>query len=428
MIVLGAGARAKRLAYRGNVTTPTPDTPPRVGERSLARGVRVTWWYTFGGIVAFGLASVAQWVIWMFRTESGDLVWRLLLAGLATLFALAGMAMLLRSYRPSVLTAGEEGRRIVRRADLLGLGPTAIAAVLFGLATGSWLAGVGILAYGLSVRPWLHGVRWKVNSGLTLVLIALMIAEAHPWDTTAAEFSGFLIPAIFALLLPVISGSSLWWWDIVLELDRARQAESLLSATRERLRLANDVHDLQGHHLQVIALQLELAQRLMDRDPDAAAIEIARAREAVDAARQGTRDLAAQFRGVPLPDELENAADLLRSAGIEVQSKVDADVSGAPVDVLGPIVRESVTNVLKHGGGRWASLSLDRLAEGWRYRVANDDGEHDDLGWGSGLEGMRERAEASGGDVTVSRDGQTFEFVVVLPGSGAERMLQEEHA
>jgi two-component system sensor histidine kinase DesK len=404
-------------------TAPPVDDASRIGERALGRGVTVTWWYTVTGILFFGFMAMGQWPLWILARADGDRVeWRLLVTAGAGLVALAGVGVLLLRYRPRVLDQREEDRRHPAPADIIGLSMTAAAAVTLGIATGSWLGGLSIVAFALSVRPWMHGVRWKVVLGLTLVLIALWVVEARMWDVTPTEASLYFVPALFAVLLPLLSGSSLWWWDIVRELDRARQAESQLAATRERLRLANDVHDLQGHHLQVIALQLELAQRLLSRDPEAAGVEIARARTAVDDARQGTRDLAARFRGVPLPDELENAADLLRSAGLEVKARVDDGVLDAPADVLGPVVRESVTNVLKHGDGRWAHLSLERLADQWVYRIANDDGGPEDVGWGSGLDGMAERARAAGGDVRVERGAESFALTVSIP---AEPRAQE---
>jgi two-component system sensor histidine kinase DesK len=98
----------------------------------------------------------------------------------------------------------------------------------------------------------------------------------------------------------------------VLELDRARQAESL-TGTRMR--------------------------------PPARSIVPARR----STTRQGTRDLTAALRGVPLPDEFENAGDLLRSAGLDVYAELQAGAGDAPAGVLRPIVRETVTNVLQHG-------------------------------------------------------------------------------
>jgi two-component system sensor histidine kinase DesK len=403
-------------------TIPAAGSTPRVGDRALARSVTATWWYTFGGLVFFGMIALAQWSLWiLLRFNGQDVTWRLWLSCAGGVLALAGVMLLLRGYRPRIIAEPDEERPRLPPLELAGYGIAAVSAVLLGVSTGSWMAGLSILAFSVSVRPWLHGIRWRVILALTVVLVAVWIAEAMWAGHPRSDLGTFLVPALFTAMLPLLSASSLWWWDIVLELDRARQAESLLAATRERLRLANDVHDLQGHHLQVIALQLELAQRLMQRDPDAAAREIERARAAVDDARQGTRDLAAAFRGVPLPDELENAADLLRSAGLDVQAHLDPDAATAPADVLGPIVRESVTNVLKHGDGRWARLSLERLANDWVYRIANDDTGPEDVGFGSGLSGMTERAHAADGDVRVRRGSDTFELTVSLPAVAPSR-------
>lgn len=417
------GACACTAGYRGGMTTPTsaPDRGPRIGDRALGRGVTATWWYTATAVVFFGAVTPLSWVGWI-PVHYDDAVGRVWLGLAATLLGVAGLVVLLSEYRPSVIARRDEERRTPRPGEGVGLGAMLVAGAVLGAATGSWLAGAGVVAAALSARSWPRGIRWRVVVGVTIVLIALWIVEVP----TLWSRLDIYVPALFTTLLPVTFASSMWWWEIVLELDRAREAESALAATRERLRLANDVHDLQGHHLQVIALQLELAERLLQRDdPGGAAREIARARAAVDDARQGTRDLASQFRGVPLPDELENAADLLRSAGLEVTTDVDTHVGR--IDALGPIVRESVTNVLKHGGGHHASLSLARNADRWVYRITNDDPGDDDTGWGSGLDGMTSRAEAVGGEVLVSREGTTFALTVSLP-AGAASLDQEELA
>src|SRR5690606_24463460 len=116
---------------------------------------------------------------------------------------------------------------------------------------------------------------------VVLVLAAIWIVEAPHLDMMAAP--GIAVPhPQFAVTLPVATAVSLWSWDIVLELDRARGVEARLAAVQERLHLAGELHDLQGHHLQVIALQLELAERMLERDPAAAAEQVRLARISVD--------------------------------------------------------------------------------------------------------------------------------------------------
>jgi two-component system sensor histidine kinase DesK len=224
---------------------------------------------------------------------------------------------------------------------------------------------------------------------------------------------------------------SLWWWDVLIALDRARISEARLASTQERLNVATDVHDLQGHHLQVIALQLELAERLLPADPGAALEQLQAARISVDDARQGTRDLATRFRSVPLPDEVANARDLLRAAGIAADMVIGPDVSGAPASVFGPVIRETTTNVLRHGGGRRARMSLTRQGDLWTYEIRNDTAtapvradrlssdDPDPLSTGTrrgtGLEGIARRAGEVGGSLEVIADDEEFTVIVTAP-------------
>ena len=168
----------------------------------------------------------------------------------------------------------------------------------------------------------------------------------------------------------------------------------------------------------MIALQLELAERLMGIDPDAALEQLQAARVSVDEARQGTRDLATRFRSVPLGDEVANARDLLAAAGLDVEADIAPDADDAPSSALGPVIRETTTNVLRHGAGRRARLALRRVADGWRYEVANDvaagaGGEP----VGSGLDGVRRRISEAGGTLEIREDAGEFIVSVTVPAS-----------
>ena len=220
---------------------------------------------------------------------------------------------------------------------------------------------------------------------------------------------------------------SLWWWDVLIALDRARVSEARLAATQERLNLATDVHDLQGHHLQVVALQLELTERLLQGDDHAAALEqLQAARVSVDEARQGTRDLATRFRSVPLRDELANARDLLRAAGIAAETVVDANADDAPASVFGPVIRETTTNVLRHGGGRHTTLRLARSGDLWRYEITNDTdaavytpGSQRVIPGRerTGLDGLARRAKEVGGTLEIFAGEKDFTVIVTVPVS-----------
>jgi two-component system sensor histidine kinase DesK len=320
--------------------------------------------------------------------------------------------VLMRDYRHRT----EHEQFVPRPLVLVSLVIAACFGLVAGLASGLWLLGVVPLIQTSMFLNWPSGVRLRVVIAATALLLVLWFIDGRLVVPPDAGSTWWLL-GFFSVSLPAMTVLTLWWWDVLITVDRARASESRLAATQERLRVATDVHDLQGHHLQVIALQLELAERLMPNDPEAALSQLQAARRSVDEARQGTRDLALRFRSVPLPDEIANAADLLRAAGTSVQVTVDADADRAPASVLGPVIRETTTNVLRHGGGRWARLSLIREADAWRYEIENDAPDVVPSADGAGLDGIGRRVEDGGGTVETRRGPQEFAVVVRVPVS-----------
>ncbi len=371
--------------------------------------MRVTWWYTASSILFLHVFAALIWSLAVFVGGTpAALV--LNLAGVAGSTASA-VLLLVRYRREPLDDADDTARRPMWPLVALGIA----AAAAMGVSAGSVLLGVGFAAQTLCLVRWPGGVRLRL-AVLSIVVIVVCVWFVEAIRVNPQGYIAVFTLPFFVALLPVLTATSLWWWDIVRELDRARRAEGRLAAAQERLRLAGDLHDLQGHHLQVIALQLELAEKMMTRDPEAAVEQVRAARVSVDDARRGTRDLAARFRGVPLPDELANAADLLRAAGLTVELLVDTAADRAPADVLGPIVRESTTNVLKHGGGISASLSLSRHEGAWVLVVDNDSrGAASPVGDGAGLSGIAERVGAVGGTMDATRLDDRFRLTVRVP-------------
>lgn len=400
----------------------TAATPGGVSA-AYARDVRATWWYTAGSLVFFHVCTLVMWLLALLLRASPlpqAVAITLFVVGAAG--SLATAVLLLMRYRREPV--GDEEHRVGPPWALLAA--SGAAAVALGLACGSPLLAVATAAYALCLVRWRGGIRFRLVLLLIVVIVAIWVVEA-----TRLNPDGYAGPmtsaAVFSALFVPIAASSLWWWDIVRELDRARRAEGRLAAAQERLRLASDLHDLQGHHLQVIALQLELAEKMLARDPDAAGEQVRAARVSVDEARRGTRDLAARFRGVPLPDELANAADLLRAAGLRVHLDVAADAADAPADVLGPVVRECTTNILKHGGGAAASLSLLRRQDAWVLTIGNDARAEgapvgdSPLRDGAGLHGIAARVGAIGGTMDATTSRGRFVVTVAVPVGAVSR-------
>lgn len=388
------------------------DVPP--GARQLARGITATWWYTFSAVAFLELFLLFVWVLRVFAEPVDSFV--PLVIGIGGVIWWLSTFLLLADYRRR--HEAESGIPWTRIAGPL------LVAVAYGIAAGvlsdSLLLAAMPVAQSIALLNWPRGVRYRV----VLLLTALMLVLAFIDGARGAAGGGPGIwgVSLYAVLIPSLTVSSLWWWDVLVTLDRARASEARLAATQERLRVATDVHDLQGHHLQVIALQLELAERLMPRDPDAALEQLRLARGSVDDAMQGTRDLATRFRTIPLGDEVANARDLLQAAGIEVDATIAADADLAPSSALGPVIRETTTNVLRHGAGRRAGLTLTRVAEGWRFEIVND-AENPLAGarTGSGLDGVRRRITEAGGTLEIREDEGQFGVVVTVPANEETR-------
>lgn len=388
--------------------SPSPAlSDPGPGARQLARGITATWWYTVIAVLFIELMLVGAWT------------------GIAAALDLSGMDLLLVGVGGIVWTASTLPLLLdYRHRTDAGPGVAwprllvpAVVAVAYGAVAGtlvgSWQLAAMPVVQVLVLLSWPRGIRVRVVVAATVVLVALAMV-----DSAMAFAAGipWWIPVVYGAMLPGMTVSSLWWWDVLVTLDRARASEARLAATQERLRVATDVHDLQGHHLQVIALQLELAERLLPTDRDAGMEQLRAARVSVDEARQGTRDLATRYRSVPLGDELANARDLLVAAGLTVDARIHPEADAAPTADLGPVIRETTTNVLRHGRGGRARLLLDRTPGAWRYEVANDAGpSSDDGAGGSGLDGVRRRISEAGGTFEQRRVGDEFVVIVTVP-------------
>jgi two-component system sensor histidine kinase DesK len=379
----------------------------------LTRSISATWWYVASGVVIFELIVALLSVAILVERDAGTLVSRAMGAG--GLLWLVATLLPLADYRHRT----DATPPVAWRRHLAPFLVAAVYGLAAGFTTGFWVLGALPVIQVLMLLSWPPGVRLRLVLAATALLVALSVIDLQGFPGEGSTSSFQLV--FYAAVLPVITVSSLWWWDVLVTLDRARASEAKLAATQERLRLATDVHDLQGHHLQVIALQLELAERLMPQDAEAGLEQLRAARASVDDARQGTRDLATRFRSVPLRDELANAVDLLRASGTKAEAVVDPEAALAPASALGPVIRETTTNVLRHGAGRWARLSLTRSDGSWRYEISNDAaaGASESAGGGAGLDGLARRAAEAGGDLEVRHEGETFTVVVTVPAEAA---------
>jgi two-component system sensor histidine kinase DesK len=243
----------------------------------------------------------------------------------------------------------------------------ALATIAFGLPPG-WalildLGSIGAAALLVRLHVGAHGSLSDVGTLLGI--------------TTAMFFMGRLIHTVRHL--------------------RAANAEiATLAVTAERERLARDLHDILGHSLTTITVKAGLARRVLEsaNDTERAITEIHEVEGLARSALSDVRATVSEYREVSLSAELVGARAALRAAEIEADLPHAVDnVRPDLQQTFGYVLREAVTNVLRHSGAKHVKV---RFGQTWL------DIEDDGVGapadaCGNGLRGLAERLGQIGG-------------------------------
>jgi two-component system sensor histidine kinase DesK len=401
-----------------------PDRPgsPAAGTVPVpeaGRGVRATWRYSVSSIVVYVVFVSA--VNALFMLSGGEYGLQLLDVVLIAL-AVVSVAALTRYcwFFRSGLGGGLPERKYTLWLLLPPAGLWFLGLVqphtLWVAALPLWFA-ANALAVVVDRRT-----RWSMVAMAFAALVLhgmLGILLGTPAGGPAADTGGLFSLGVWALMTPLLFVGGIWWWEIVLRLDDSRRASGELAVAKERLRFAADLHDIQGHHLQVIALKTELAGRLLDVDPAAARVQIDEAQQLARTALEDTRALVHGYRAVSLAAEAANAAEVLRAAGI--QASVEVDAEGLPSEertLFGLVMREATTNILRHSEAGCVTFRLVRSGQGRVLSVTNDGvGGPGPRTAGTGIEGLRKRFEAIGGAVDARLEGGRFVLTATTPGA-----------
>ena len=180
------------------------------------------------------------------------------------------------------------------------------------------------------------------------------------------------------------------------ELEDTRQELAVAAVAAERERIGRDLHDILGHSLTAIAVKAGLARRLIEQGATGALDEIADVERLAREALADVRATASGYRQVSLASELAVAATVLRAAGVAAQLPVAVDsVDPTAREVLGYVVREAVTNIVRHAGATSCTITV-----GTDWLEVIDDGHGAAVaptGSGAGLPGLHQRLQQVGG-------------------------------
>jgi len=272
-----------------------------------------------------------------------------------------------------------------------------------------WRDEIVVAVLGVTLAVWL-GPGW---SGL-LIYVSAAVAVGLPWRWVWPPVAGaaavcaavllahgLLAELYFLPLLCFLTAFALQGTRHLLslnsELVEARDELARNAVAEERIRFARDLHDLLGHSLSLIALKSELAGRLAERDPARAREEMADVEAVARRALAEVRDAVSGYRQVSLGQALVEARSALSAAGIGLRAPSGTPSLPVKVDaVLGWVIREATTNVLRHS--RATSMSVELVTDARHAALTvTDDGVGSTAPVGAGLAGLTERVEAIGG-------------------------------
>jgi signal transduction histidine kinase len=286
-----------------------------------------------------------------------------------------------------------------------------VYAPLFELGNDHWISAPGWVAgNALLILPPAGG--WLVFAGTVGVTIwSHVLSTGQPLDITFYTVS--------TVLSGLVAFGLIWLTKLIAELDTTRTRLAALAVSEERLRFARDLHDLLGLSLSAMTLKTELTLRLVDAAPNQAATEIT---EILDLARQAlsdVRSVASGYRELSLDQESESAEFVLGAADIAV--RMDLRHQELPLQVgtvLAVVLREGVTNVLRHSAASQCDIVISQQADQVCLAITNDNpaadaptGDH-----GSGTRNLTERVTKLGGQLrSGATDDGRYELKVNLP-------------
>jgi signal transduction histidine kinase len=210
-------------------------------------------------------------------------------------------------------------------------------------------------------------------------------------------------------------------------LDETREEDLRRATSEERLRIAQEFHDVVAHDISALSLQAQLARRRAEAGHD---VEAAQLREIEHTAQQAMTDLR-RLLGFLRPDapgaalepaetveHVQTLVDRARGLGQRVELEVVGTPRGLPPALSMAayrIVQEAVTNARRHGAGGTTRVEMDWSGSSLGLRIRNPAGTGHVDAAGHGLTGIRERARLFGGHTEIGSDDGHWLVAVELP-------------
>lgn len=256
------------------------------------------------------------------------------------------------------------------------------------------------MGFGVAILPLVTSRRGAV--ALVVAIIGGCVIGAMVHDGSVAQ--NLVILSICAAMVLLMIVAAVWLVRLLTTAEDTRELRAELAVTQERLRMTRELHDTLGHRLGVIALEAELATGLVEADPAQARDHTEHIQELASRTMREARQAILGSTVVDLPSQAASARLVLESAGIEVRLDVDqhAALTEQQSRLAAAVVREAVTNVLRHARADRAEIVLVDEPDALVLSVTNDHSTSgsrvvdDAVGGGTGLSGLIERSAAQG--------------------------------
>lgn len=281
-------------------------------------------------------------------------------------------------YGPGALRRGRVA--IVATLFLLGAAPAVLLASPY-LLTDLTFA----LSVGLMLLPLRHGLLLGLGTVLGQIVWMRLAQGEVAWAQVAVLVGvTAALGTVFALNFTIG------------HLRAAREQVRRLAVNEERERVARDMHDVLGHSLSTMTVKLGLTRRVLESSGDVA-LAVGQVAELENLARTALSDVRATisgYRTLSLDSELAGARMALHAAGVRAELPAGTDAVRAELrEVFGYVVREAVTNILRHSD---AELCTVRVGPDW-VEVTDNGGYAGGASAGNGLTGLTERLAAVSG-------------------------------
>jgi signal transduction histidine kinase len=271
------------------------------------------------------------------------------------------------------------------------------------------------LMFEVSVLAFIVG-RWASSQTAAIILgllaVAAPVVASQLQDPSEIAVGIWILGIVFPWAMGRGAGRQS---NLATQLDASRHELAQQALLSERRRIARDVHDLVGHGLAAVMLQITSARHVLRRDPDTAEEALRTAEDLGRRSMQELRGTVALLRSddasgpvgpLPSASEIPELVDRARAGGlaVELRTRGDPGLTAPSVGVaIYRIAQEALSNAAQHAPRARTILELE-VADGWAGLNATTRGptraesEDEPEGGRYGLIGMRERAVALGGD------------------------------